>query len=457
MKNSIYTTIFATIILICVQAIWIHNMYQSYVQEQSLKTKAFFNICIEKELHLRDNNNKGFVDPQKPRVIVKYAKNMSPEERSQHKGDTLNLSTIRNKGTGNGMSDIIAQLIQENLIDKDPIRLSVLDSLFNGYLKSSSINANYYIATYDKDTILIDHIGNLQPPQSKPDPQTLEPIGIKGRMFVQLHAEITLSDFFEQQFFILAISTLLVIIAIACVIYQLAVIKRKDEQFRRRETCVNGTIHDLKAPINNVWMLMKLIQNETTDPSRRTLIEQGITQTQYLMEDIKALLITARKDRQKLFLQKEMTDLSELAEAAKQTLTLKCAYKEYQIEIKTPPEGVKAEMDPMYIKNVLINLLENAVKYSDNKVHIIIDISVENGTVVLKVKDNGWGIDKKYQKKIFDQFYQVPKGKDKSQNGYGIGLAFVKHILQQHNGSITVNSKIGEGSTFICRFPQLNT
>lgn len=457
MKSSIYTTILATIILSCLQIMWIYNMYQTYVQEQHLKVNNLFSICMDKELHLRNNNDEGFVDPLKPRVIVKYAKDMSPEERNRHMGDTIDLSTPQNKGTGNGISDIIAQLIQDKLMDSNPLRLSVLDSLFNDYLTSNSIPANYYIATYDKDTILTDHIGSLTPANTKPDASTLYPIGTKGRMFVQMHTEITLSDFIKQQSIILAISSLLVLIAIICIIYQLRVIKRKDEELRRRETCINGTIHDLKTPINNVWMLMKHIIKDIIDSDKKALLEKGIVQTQELIDDIDALLITARKDRQKIHLQPQTTELSELAESARQAIALKYPYKKCQIDIKAPAGGLKAEVDPLYIKNVFINLLENAVKYSDDNVLITVELSAENGTAIIKVKDTGWGIDKKHQKKIFTQFYQVPKGKDRRQSGYGIGLAFVKHILQQHNGNITVNSKPGEGSTFICRLPQHNT
>lgn len=287
MRSSIYTTILATIILSCLQIMWIYNMYQTYIQEQSLKVYNLYNVCMDRELHLRNNEDIGFEDSQRPRVLVKAAKDMSAEEISLYKGDTLNLSTLQHKGSGNGISDVISQIIQESLMDSNPLRLSVLDSLFNDYLTSNSIRANYYIATYDKDTILTDHIGSLTPANTKPDASTLYPIGTKGRMFVQMHTEITLSDFIKQQSIILAISSLLVLIAIICIIYQLRVIKRKDEELRRRETCINGT--------------------------------------------------------------------------------------------------------------------------------------------------------------------------DRRESGYGIGLAFVKHILQQHNGNITVNSKPGEGSTFICRLPQHNT
>lgn len=307
MRNSICTTILATVILFILQIIWVHNMYLSYTKEQSLKVKDSFSICLEKELHSR-NNKKNFVDSQKPRVTIKAAKYMSPEERNKYKGDTLNISTSQYKGKGNGISDVISQIIQESLMDSNPLRLSVLDSLFNDYLTSNSIRASYYIATYDKDTILTDHIGSLTPANTKPDASTLYPIGTKGRMFVQMHTEITLSDFIKQQSIILAIFSLLVLIAIICIIYQLRVIKRKDEELRRRETCINGTIHDLKTPINNVWMLMKHIIKDIIDSDKRALLEKGIVQTQELIDDIDALMITARKDRQKIHLQPQTTE-----------------------------------------------------------------------------------------------------------------------------------------------------
>lgn len=110
-------------------------------------------------------------------------------------------------------------------------------------------------------------------------------------------------------------------------------------------------------------------------------------------------------------------------------------------------------LDPLYVRNVIRNLVENALKYSDDGVQIIIRISKKETQAIFTVKDNGWGIAPKYQKKIFTQFFQVPREQMAHQRGYGIGLAYTKYIIEAHGGSISVESIPGKGSIFICKFP----
>ena len=110
-------------------------------------------------------------------------------------------------------------------------------------------------------------------------------------------------------------------------------------------------------------------------------------------------------------------------------------------------------LDPLYVRNVIRNLVENALKYSDDGVQIIIRISKKETQAIFTVKDNGWGIAPKYQKKIFTQFFQVPREQTAHQRGYGIGLAYTKYIIEAHGGSISVESIPGKGSIFICKFP----
>ena len=110
-------------------------------------------------------------------------------------------------------------------------------------------------------------------------------------------------------------------------------------------------------------------------------------------------------------------------------------------------------LDPLYVRNVIRNLVENALKYSDDGVQIIIRISKKENQAIFTVKDNGWGIAPKYQKKIFTQFFQVPREQMAHQRGYGIGLAYTKYIIEAHGGNISVESIPGKGSLFICKFP----
>jgi K+-sensing histidine kinase KdpD len=152
-------------------------------------------------------------------------------------------------------------------------------------------------------------------------------------------------------------------------------------------------------------------------------------------------------------LQKKETDLVQLVKLAKESLSATYTGKPHLICIENEQIPVMLEVDALYITNVLRNLIENALKYSDDGVEIRIRIRQDKIHTCLEVEDNGWGIERKYHRKIFEQYFQVPNDKEVRRRGYGIGLAFTYYIMEAHGGSIRVKSELGKGSTFTCVFP----
>jgi len=101
----------------------------------------------------------------------------------------------------------------------------------------------------------------------------------------------------------------------------------------------------------------------------------------------------------------------------------------------------------------LINLIDNALKYTLNKPYVIINTINKNHEILIRVQDNGIGINKANQKKIFEKLYRVPSGNVHNFKGFGLGLSYVKAILDLHKGGIQVDSELGRGSTFTIRLP----
>ena len=105
------------------------------------------------------------------------------------------------------------------------------------------------------------------------------------------------------------------------------------------------------------------------------------------------------------------------------------------------------------MEQVLINLIDNAHKYTPEGGHVSVTWDREANDVVLKVKDTGVGIPAEHHARLFERFYRVDKARSREQGGTGLGLSIVKHILQKHEGTVAVESAPRQGSTFICRFP----
>lgn len=240
----------------------------------------------------------------------------------------------------------------------------------------------------------------------------------------------------------------------ALLVFQLTEIRRKTILLRKREDTINGTVHDLKTPLNSVVATLGWLKSAETNVSKKKAVEISQAEVKHLVCNIESLLVTVRKDRKRLVLKKEDIDILHLAEIVKSNMDVLYSAKPHSIEIVSElPEGVKISADGMYIENVIRNLVENALKYSDDGVAVKVTLSVTGRILQVSVQDNGWGIAPAYQKKLFQQFYQVPRGEERIRKGYGIGLAQSKYIIDEHGGKIAVKSAEGEGSVFAFTIP----
>ncbi|WP_172502106.1 HAMP domain-containing sensor histidine kinase [uncultured Phocaeicola sp.] len=453
MRKVIYIAIIAAIAMFCLQGLWIGNMYRAYVTQTIRTIENVMSVSIGKEIAFRRHASP-YEDPEHPKIVYKAADDMTPEERSRLKGDTLDLDMMTRQHIGSNLAKMIMQFSQDDFIKKGKfVLLSKLDSIFRKELGRTEVAADCCILLCGKDTVTVINSFGVLPDERWAKSTRLFPIGTKSLQFIQVKADIAISPFLREMILILMSSILLVVIILWCVIYLVALVRKKDKLFKQREASVNGTVHDLKAPLNSVITLMGYLKKKLPDASLQKIVADTAAQTRNLVNDIEALLITARQDKQKIILQKTETDLLQLIERARESISIQYVGKPHKITLESDFNEAKLRLDPLYVTNVIRNLLENALKYSNGGVSIVIKVGKEKNEVVLSVEDNGWGIERKYQKKIFTQFFQVPREEVVHQHGYGVGLAYTKYIMEAHGGSISVESEPGKGSTFICRFP----
>lgn len=453
MRKVIYIAIIAAIAIFCLQGLWIGNMYRAYVTQTIGTIENVMSVSIGKEIAFRRHASP-YEDPEHPKIVYKAADDMTPEERSRLKGDTLDLDMMTRQHIGSNLAEMIMQFSQDDFIKKGKfVLLSKLDSIFRKELGRTEVAADCCILLCGKDTVTVINSFGVLPDERWAKSTRLFPIGTKSLQFIQVKADIALSPFLREMILILMSSILLVVITLWCVIYLVALVRKKDKLFKQREASVNGTVHDLKAPLNSVITLMGYLKKKLPDASLQKIVADTAAQTRNLVNDIEALLITARQDKQKIILQKTETDLLQLIERARESISIQYVGKPHKITLESDFNEAKLRLDPLYVTNIIRNLLENALKYSNGGVSIVIKVGKEKNEVVLSVEDNGWGIERKYQKKIFTQFFQVPREEVVHQHGYGVGLAYTKYIMEAHGGSISVESDPGKGSTFICRFP----
>lgn len=456
MKKYYYITLVAVFATVCLQMSYVHALYNQYVDEKIIGIEDMVQKLFAREQIIRNALRLGKVPKERPRMMQKYVSDMTPEEidslrRLPGGADTIDVVAAQKAGVGGTTGEIADQLEQDLLLRSGfPLNLNILDSLWN---ETDAVRYAHQFLLYNKDSVVTEYIGN--PESHTPNYiSKLHPIGTKGLQYLQVKADIPMSAFLKKQIRTLALSACMMFLVLLCLFFQLAVIRRKEALLRQRELTINGTIHDLKSPLNSIITMLSWLKIVVPDKETKEAIDSSRAGVRHLVCDIESLLVTARKDRQRIVLNKSLVDIPEMAERVKRELDRLYQDKPHSIHICNElPVGLQVEVDEMYIENVLRNLVENSLKYADSGVKVEVILSVEGGKMQIAVKDNGWGIAPQYQKKLFRQFYQVPRDEKPRQKGYGIGLAQAKYIIEEHGGDIKVQSAEGKGSTFIFTIP----
>jgi two-component system phosphate regulon sensor histidine kinase PhoR len=214
---------------------------------------------------------------------------------------------------------------------------------------------------------------------------------------------------------------------------------------------VNNFTHEFKTPLAVMKISAEVLLQEkiTSQPERlrkyATIVEN---QTQHLQDQVERLLQIARSDRRDLPIQKKQVPVKDLIEQAVAKMQPLIDEKKAEVETLIDDEqNMELYADRGHLELAIVNLLENALKFSV-KPHIIVTTGQEEGNIYISIKDNGIGIEKKYQKNLFKKFYRVPTGDVHNVKGFGLGLNFVKRIIDAHHGVIKINSLPGIGTEF---------
>ncbi|UAY51794.1 sensor histidine kinase [Ferruginibacter albus] len=219
---------------------------------------------------------------------------------------------------------------------------------------------------------------------------------------------------------------------------------------------VNNFTHEFKTPLAVIKIAADVLQQPSIiqKPDKFTKYAGIITeQTDYMQRQVQRLLEIAYTDRKTLPLVLEQFDANQLIQKAINDLQPLILEKSVQLTTSFTQNNAVIKADKNHLLLVIINLIENAIKYSQQPV-IKISTFAEDLHLIVKVEDNGMGINSEHYKKIFDRFYRVTDGEIHTTKGFGLGLNFVKKIVDAHNGKIEVESKRGEGSTFTIKIPK---
>lgn len=454
MKKYYCITLLAFIVVILLQGYNISLQYKGYINNKTDKVNSTLKIAIDEEYAYRAHKNKFSQKDGKQRV---YYKQMSEEDFLKAKPkkeniinlDEINIQDLRVRGIAETEADALGLLSKDIFTAKgNPINLAKLSQIFK---KNLNEGFTYTLLILDENKKSIKSYGQTKDIETW---QASKPIaiGLKPIRFVQAKVDITPSSFIRNSIETLISTILLALIIVFCVGYQMTAIRSKEDLLRNREVSLHGTVHDLKAPLASILLKLGFIKDYIMDADLQEMITSSERQIKNLANTIKTILITSKASESKLVINKEQIDIIELTKQAQEQIDINYASKPHAIGIHDHrEENALVYADKHLIENVMHNLMENAVKYSDKEANVEVNIKQDEHFTIISVSDHGVGIDKKYQKKIFEQFYRIPATHHKS--GYGIGLAMVKYAVKAHGGTIKVVSELGKGSTFTFTLP----
>lgn len=454
MKKYYCITILALLVVTLLQGYNVSLQYKEYTYKEIDKINSALKVSVDEEYAIRAHQNYNPHKDGKQRLYTKIMTDedfikAKPKKEDVIRFDEINIQDLRDKGIIETEAEAMGLLTKDILTTKgNPININKLSQIFK---KNLNEGFTYTLLILDENKKVIKSYGQTKDIESW---QASKPIaiGLKSIRFVQAKVDITPSSFIINSIETLISTILLALIIVFCVGYQMTAIRYKEDLLRNREVSLHGTVHDLKAPLASILLKLGFIKDYIKDADLQEMITSSERQIKNLANTIKTILITSKASESKLVINKEQVDIIELTQQAQEQIDINYASKPHAIGIHDHrEEKALVYADKYLIENVMHNLMENAVKYSDREANIDVNIKQDEHFTIISVSDHGVGIDNKYQKKIFEQFYRIPATHHKS--GYGIGLAMVKYAVKAHGGTIKVVSKLGKGSTFTFTLP----
>lgn len=282
---------------------------------------------------------------------------------------------------------------------------------------------------------------------------TVVPIDDDGSYSLLVSIEMPFKVFLSRMQGLIACSVAIIILLAGVLIYLVRTMFRQKTLEEMRRDFTHNITHELKTPISVAVTATDALRNFSADanPERRSryleIVETQLMQLSTMVEHILSVSVEGREYKYNPTMVHLQDVISQLTQGAgmntgkKPVFNIDCA------------EDIKIMADEFHIKNLLATVIDNAVKYSTDPI-VDIRVSDESGNVTIEIEDNGCGIAKEHLSHVFEKFYRVPTGDIHTVRGYGLGLYYAKQVAELHKGTISMNSRVGKGTTVTIKLPR---
>lgn len=251
-------------------------------------------------------------------------------------------------------------------------------------------------------------------------------------------------------------SSLVLVLVIIFFAYTLFVILRQRKLSEIQKDFINNMTHEFKTPLSTIALSAEVLRNQAHQPhadrvlNYTNIIEQ---ETIRMRQHLERMLQVARLDKAEWQLKKELVNMHQLIQETVESMQPILQEKRASVLFTFESQQCEVVGDRHHLSNIIFNVLDNALKYTNQQPEVTVTTHTKGNHLFIQVKDNGIGISEEHLKKIFQKFYRVPTGNVHTVKGFGLGLSYVKQVMEAHQGSISLKSELDKGSMFILKFP----
>jgi two-component system, OmpR family, phosphate regulon sensor histidine kinase PhoR len=364
------------------------------------------------------------------------------------------------------INEIMVEAFRDNIYDEPHKRIDIefLDSVIAHEIKFSKLPEDYQFLLTDGNNKPIHFKFPVKKYNKKLDTANLAntflfPQNIldeKINFYLKFNKE---SQFvFKEMGSMMSVNIGLMLLIIVAIFFMFKTIITQKKLSEMKNDFISNMTHEFKTPISTISLACQALNDKDMVSDRTESISPFVKmiadENKRLEVLVERILQSAVIDRHELKLRKEKINLNQLLNDICNATQLKIASLEGVLKLDLPNQPIEIEGDRFHTTNIISNLIDNAIKYSKKNPVVNLTLKKEGKKTYICVTDKGIGISKEYLNRIFDKLYRIPTGNIHNVKGFGLGLSYVKAIVEISKWNITVKSKINEGSTFTIIIPE---
>ena len=341
------------------------------------------------------------------------------------------------------MRDTIELMLKANL-ERKAVQIgysyAVIDDSNNLPLLTSK---NYFKENFDYEKYRRPLAGQLS-------------IDCRCRVSLHFHADNLFNYLLSQLAYMIIPSALFVLLLLMALIFLIYNLNQQRKLASLKNDFINNLTHELKTPVFSISLLTKVMRASVKEGKYNKILEHiGLVEkeSKLIKGHVEKVLELASLESGRYNLKRESKNAHQILEEVTNHFINKLKASRGRLSKRFEATQAQIEVDVVHFKNAIQNVLENALKYNNNPPRINIETRNEGKHFILTISDNGIGIATENQKYIFDKFYRVHQGDQHQVKGFGLGLSYVRQIIEAHKGNIKVKSQLGNGADFIITLP----